>query len=89
MADLNPEIAVTEALHGSVAELSLAVLSSFAAGHSTLAIVYAVPLVVSLRRAQLVAETRVDGKTGLPNDRTRRREAAGEIARGRRGSAPR
>jgi diguanylate cyclase (GGDEF)-like protein len=86
------EVAGTEAVYGSVAELSLGTLSAFAAAHSTLAVVYAVPLVISLQRslrhAQLVSETRVDGKTGLLNDKTWRREAADEIARAVRTRAP-
>jgi diguanylate cyclase (GGDEF)-like protein len=89
---LLPEIAGAEALYGSAAELSLATLSAFAAARSMLAIVYAVPLVISLQRslrhAQLLSETRVDGKTGLLNDKTWRHEAAGEIARAVRTRAP-
>jgi diguanylate cyclase (GGDEF)-like protein len=89
---LLPEIAGTEALYGNISELSLGTLSAFAAVHSTLAILYAVPLVVSLQRslrhAQLVSETRVDAKTGLLNDKTWRREAAGEIARAARTRTP-
>ena len=81
-----------EALYGSVSELSLGTLSAFAAAHSALAILFAVPLVVSLQRslrhAQLVSETRVDGKTGLLNDKTWRREAASEIDRAVRTRAP-
>jgi diguanylate cyclase (GGDEF)-like protein len=89
---LLPEIAGREALYASVSELSLGTLSAFAAAHSALAILYALPLVVSLQRslrhAQLVSETRVDGKTGLLNDKTWRREAAGEIERAARTRAP-
>jgi len=91
-ARLLPEIAGAEALYGRVAELSLGTLAAFAAVHSTLVIVYAVPLVValqrSLRHAQLLSETRIDGKTGLLTDRTWRREAAGEIARAVRTRSP-
>jgi diguanylate cyclase (GGDEF)-like protein len=87
-----PEVAGMEALYGNVSELCLATLSAFAAVHSTLAIMYAVPLVVSLQRslrhAQLLSETRVDGKTGLLNDKTWRRQAADEIARAVRTHAP-
>ena len=65
---LLPEIIGPEALYGNAAELSLGTLSAFAAAHSVLAILYAVPLVISLQRslrhAQLAGETRVDGKTG-------------------------
>ena len=86
------EIAGREAVYGDAAELSLATLSAFAAARSPLAVVYAVPLVISLQRslrhAQLVAETRTDGKTGLLNDRTWRREAAGEVARAARTRSP-
>ncbi len=89
---LLPEIAGAEALYGNISELSLGTLSAFAAVHSTLAILYAVPLVVSLQRslrhAQLVGETRVDGKTGLLNDKTWRREAAEEVARAVRTRTP-
>jgi diguanylate cyclase (GGDEF)-like protein len=89
---LLPEIAGTEALYGNVSELCLGTLAAFAAVHSALAILYAVPLVVSLQRslrhAQLLSETRVDGKTGLLNDKTWRREAAGEIARAVRTRTP-
>jgi diguanylate cyclase (GGDEF)-like protein len=89
---LLPEITGAEALYGNVAELSLGTLSAFAAAHSVLAILYAIPLVVSLQRslrhAQLVSETRVDGKTGLLNDKTWRREAAGEVVRAVRTRTP-
>ena len=89
---LLPEIAGAEALYGNVAELSLGTLSAFAAVHATLAIVYALPLVVSLQRslqhAQLVAETRVDGKTGVLNDKTWRLQADREVARAVRTRTP-
>jgi diguanylate cyclase (GGDEF)-like protein len=89
---LLPEITGPEALYGNVAELSLGTLSAFAAVHSVLAILYALPLVVSLQRslrhAQLVNETRVDGKTGLLSDSTWRRLAADEVARAARARTP-
>jgi diguanylate cyclase (GGDEF)-like protein len=89
---LLPEIVGAEALYGNVAELSLGTLSAFAAVHSVLAILYALPLVISLQRtlrhAQLVGETRVDGKTGLLNDKTWRRLAAGEVAQAARTRFP-
>jgi diguanylate cyclase (GGDEF)-like protein len=60
--------------------------------HSVLAIVYAVPLVITLQRglrhAQQASETRIDGKTGLLNDKTWRREAASEVARAVRTRTP-
>ena len=89
---LLPEVAGAEAAYGNAAELALGTLSAFAAAHSTLAILYAVPLVISLQRslrhAQLVSETRTDGKTGLLNDKTWRREAADEVTRAIRTRTP-
>jgi diguanylate cyclase (GGDEF)-like protein len=85
---LLPGIA-SEATLRNAAELSLGTLTAVAAAHSTLAIVYVVPLVISLQRSAHVAmEARVDGKTGLLNDRTWRREAADEIARAERTRTP-
>jgi diguanylate cyclase (GGDEF)-like protein len=89
---LIPEIVGAEALYGTVAELSLGTLSAFTAVHSVLATLLAVPLVVSLQRsvrhAQMVGETLVDGKTGLLNDKTWRRLAAVQVARAARTRAP-
>ena len=91
-AHLLSEISEAEALHGSISELCLGTLTAFAAVHSTLAILYALPLVISLQRsqrhAQLVAETRLDGRTGLLNDRTWRREAVEAIKRAARDGSP-
>ena len=85
---LLPEIA-SEAVLRNAAELSLGTLAAVVAAHSTLAVVYAVPLVISLQHSAHVAhEARVDGKTGLLNDRTWRREAADEIARAVRTRTP-
>jgi diguanylate cyclase (GGDEF)-like protein len=82
---LRPEILGAEALYNDVAELSLGVLAAFAAAHSILVVLYALPLVISLQRslrhAQLVTASRIDSKTGLLNDPTWRREAAAEVAR--------
>jgi diguanylate cyclase (GGDEF)-like protein len=89
---LLPEIIGAEALYEDVAELSLGTLSAFAAVHSLFTILYAVPLVISLqsslRHVQIAGETRVDGKTGLLNDSTWRRLAAGQVARAARTRAP-
>jgi diguanylate cyclase (GGDEF)-like protein len=91
-AHLPSGISEAEALHGSVSGLCLGTLTAFAAVHSTLAILYALPLVISLQRslrhAQLVAEARLDGKTGLLNDRTWRREAVEAITRAARDGSP-
>jgi diguanylate cyclase (GGDEF)-like protein len=82
---LRPEILGGEALYNDVAELSLGVLAAFAAAHSKLLVLYALPLVISLQRSlrhsQLVSASRIDSKTGLLNDPTWRREAAAEVAR--------
>ena len=82
---LRPEILGGEALYNDVAELCLGVLAAFAAAHSILVVLYALPLVISLQRslrhAQLVTASRIDSKTGLLNDPTWRREAAAEVAR--------
>jgi len=55
------EAAGPEAVFGSVAELLLGTLAAFAAAHATLAVLCALPLVISLqrglRRAQLLAGT--------------------------------
>jgi diguanylate cyclase (GGDEF)-like protein len=79
----------SEAVLRNAAELSLGTLAAVVAAHSTFAVVYAVPLVISLQRSAHVAmEARVDGKTGLLNDKTWRREAVGEIARAARTRTP-
>jgi diguanylate cyclase (GGDEF)-like protein len=85
---LLPEIA-GEAVLRNAAELSLGTLAAVVVAHSTLAVVYAVPLVIALQRSAHVAmEARVDGKTGLLNDKTWRREAVGEITRAARTRTP-
>ena len=89
---LRAEIAGAEALYGSAAELALSLLVTVAAARAGLTVVYALPLVIplqrSLRHTQLVAEARLDAKTGLLNDRTWRRQAEGEVARAVRTHAP-
>ena len=87
-----PDIAGTEVLIASAAELSLGTLAALAASRSALALLYATPLAISLQRSrrhpQLVAEARTDAKTGLLNDRTWHQEAADEVARSARTGAP-
>jgi diguanylate cyclase (GGDEF)-like protein len=86
---LLPEVTGAEALYGSIAELSLGTLSAFAAVHSAVAALYAVPLVVSLQRSLRDAQlARTDGKTGLLNDKAWRREAAAEVTRAARTRTP-
>ena len=74
-----------EAVCNQVTELCLAVLTAFAAAHSALALVVALPLVIvlqrSLRHASLAAAARTDAKTGLLNAGTWQREAAVEVTR--------
>ena len=74
-----------EAVCNQVTELCLAVLTAFAAAHSALALVVALPLAIvlqrSLRHASLAAAARTDAKTGLLNAGAWQREAAVEVTR--------
>jgi diguanylate cyclase (GGDEF)-like protein len=76
-----------EAVCNQVTELCLAVLTAFAAAHSALALVVALPLAIvlqrSLRHASLAAAARTDAKTGLLNAGAWQREAAVEVTRAR------
>lgn len=89
---LHGEIACAEKVCGRAAELALSLLVAVAAAHAPLTVVYALPLILPLQRslvhAQLVAEARVDAKTGLLNDRTWRSRAENEVARAVRTGAP-
>jgi diguanylate cyclase (GGDEF)-like protein len=81
-----------EAVCNQVTELCLAVLTAFAAAHSALALVVALPLVIvlqrSLRHASLAAAARTDAKTGLLNAGAWQREAAVEVTRADRAQTP-
>jgi len=81
-----------EAVCNQVTELCLAVLTAFAAAHSALALVVALPLVIvlqrSLRHASLAASARTDAKTGLLNAGAWQREAAVEVTRAARAQTP-
>ena len=81
-----------EAVCNQVTELCLAVLIAFAAAHSALALVVALPLVIvlqrSLRHASLAAAARTDAKTGLLNAGAWQREAAVEVTRAARAQTP-
>ena len=74
-----------EAVCNQVTELCLAVLTAFAAAHSALALVVALPLAIvlqrSLRHASLAAAARTDAKTGLLNAGAWQREAVVEVTR--------
>ena len=81
-----------ETVCNQVTELCLAVLTAFAAAHSALALVVALPLVIvlqrSLRHASLAAAARTDAKTGLLNAGAWQREAALEVTRAARAQTP-
>jgi diguanylate cyclase (GGDEF)-like protein len=74
-----------EAVCNQITELCLAVLTAFAAAHSALALVVALPLAIvlqrSLRHASLAAAARTDAKTGLLNAGAWQREAVVEVTR--------
>ena len=86
------EITRAEAVFGNTAELALGTLVTLAAVHASVALVLALPLVISLQRSlrhsQLLAEASVDAKTGLLNDRTWRRRAADEVEQAVREGVP-
>ena len=81
-----------EALQGDFAEFDLGVLITVVVGVNVALAVFAVPTVLLVRRfmmhAQLLAQSRVDTKTGLLNASTWEREAATEIARAIRTKSP-
>jgi diguanylate cyclase (GGDEF)-like protein len=82
-----------EALQGDFAEIDLAVLITLVLAISPVLAVFAVPTVVLFVRrfmmhAQLVAQSRVDAKTGLLNVSTWEREAEGELYRAVRTRSP-
>jgi len=81
-----------EAVCNQVTELCLAVLTAFAAAHSAVALVVALPLVIvlqrSLRHASLAAAARTDAKTGLLNAGAWQREAAVEVTRADQARTP-
>jgi diguanylate cyclase (GGDEF)-like protein len=82
-----------EALQGDFAEIDLAVLITFVLAISPVLAVFAVPTVVLFVRrfmmhAQLVAQSRIDAKTGLLNVSTWEREAEGELYRAVRTRSP-
>ncbi len=81
-----------EALQGDFAEIDLAVLITLVLAISPVLAVFAVPTVLLVRRfmmhAQLVAQSRIDAKTGLLNVSTWEREAEGELSRAVRTRSP-
>ncbi len=81
-----------EALQADFAEFDLGVLITIVVAVNPVLAVFAVPSVLLARRfimhAQLVAQSRIDTKTGLLNTSTWEREAAVEIARAVRTGSP-
>jgi diguanylate cyclase (GGDEF)-like protein len=81
-----------EALQGEFAEIDLAVLITLVLAISPVFAIFAVPTVLLVRRfmmhSQLVAQSRVDAKTGLLNVSTWEREAESEHSRAVRTRSP-
>jgi len=81
-----------ESLTSDVLELSLAVALALVVDINPVLMALALPTVVLCRRylmqAQLLAQARIDAKTGLLNAGTWQREAAAEFYRARRSDAP-
>jgi diguanylate cyclase (GGDEF)-like protein len=81
-----------EAMQGDLAEFDLGVLITVVVAVSPVLAIFAVPTVLLARRfmmhAQLVAQTRIDTKTGLLNASTWEQEATVEIARSIRTGTP-
>ena len=81
-----------EALQGDFAEFDLGVLITVVVAVNAVLAVFAVPTVLLVRRfmmhAQLLAQARVDTKTGLLNSSTWEAEAEVEIARAVRTGSP-
>jgi diguanylate cyclase (GGDEF)-like protein len=81
-----------EALLGDFAEFDLGVLITIVVAVNVVLAVFAVPTVLLARRfimhAELVAQSRIDTKTGLLNAATWEREATVEVARAVRAGNP-
>ena len=81
-----------ESLQGTFVELDLAVLITLAIGLSPALVFLALPTVFLVRRflvhPALVAQSRVDAKTGLLNVSTWERDAEGELSRSVRTRSP-
>jgi diguanylate cyclase (GGDEF)-like protein len=81
-----------EALQADLTEFNLGVLITVVVAVSAVLAIFAVPMWLMVRRfmmhAQLLAQSRIDTKTGLLNASTWEREAAVEIARAVRTNTP-
>ncbi|MGO9077794.1 MAG: GGDEF domain-containing protein [Streptosporangiaceae bacterium] len=91
-ASIRKTLFTRENIHSDVTEAGVATLITIGVAVSPVAIVCALPFVTLLQRSsrhvQLVNEARVDGKTGLLNAVTWRREASSEVARAARTGSP-
>jgi diguanylate cyclase (GGDEF)-like protein len=91
-AKLAPQELNREALVADFAEFDLGVLITIVVAVSPVLAIFAVPTVLLVRRfmmhGQLLAQSRIDTKTGLLNASTWEREAATEIARAVRTGIP-
>jgi diguanylate cyclase (GGDEF)-like protein len=91
-AKLIPQELNREALVADFAEFDLGVLITIVVAVSTVLAIFAVPTVLLVRRfmmhGQLLAQSRIDTKTGLLNASTWEQEAATEIARAVRTGIP-
>jgi diguanylate cyclase (GGDEF)-like protein len=91
-ASLQAELFSRETLHNDATELCAALLVAVGMTISEYTLIVALPLTTllqrSFRHAQLLNEARADAKTGLLNAATWEREAAAEVARAVRASAP-
>ena len=81
-----------EPLYNDIAEISIAVLLTYAVAGNLFLAPAALPVVTllqrSLRHAQLVTDSRADSKTGLLNAATWEREATAEVGRAVRTRTP-
>ena len=81
-----------EAVQSDITEFGLSVLITVVVAVNPLLAVFAIPTMLLIRRfmmhAQLLAQSRVDTKTGLLNASTWEREAAAEISRAVRTRSP-
>jgi diguanylate cyclase (GGDEF)-like protein len=91
-AKLAPQELNREALVADFAEFDLGVLITIVVAVSPVLAIFAVPTVLLVRRfmmhGQLLAQSRIDTKTGLLNASTWEREATAEIARAVRTGIP-
>jgi diguanylate cyclase (GGDEF)-like protein len=81
-----------EQTHNDITELCVAVLVTVGVAISPLTLAFALPFVTLLQRssrhAQLINDSRIDGKTGLLNAGTWEREASAEVTRALRTHSP-